>query len=193
MGRFAPSSLYFTCNQSDTTNVSANAFLVKNLTDTFLVSYNISCNFLKTGISNVMYVKNDSVQKVLGGKLLNKVGNTSYCVYEIEKNISQNNILEIRNTPIKMAEPLYVLGWTNMDEGSQRTYIYTYLGTDDNFIKLRRINAPEEIPGLKGAPVVDNSGKLVGMVSSLIKTNDTGELILQAISSGELKSVLKGL
>ena len=53
-----------------------------------------------------------------------------------------------------------------MEEGPQRVYEFEYYKTIGHRILLKDIIVPELLGGLSGAPLVDEAGKVVGIVSN---------------------------
>jgi len=90
-----------------------------------------------------------------------------WLVFSIKENNSKVQPLEIRETPLIKGEKLYVVGWTRlMTEGAQRVYEFKYYKTRGTHILLKNIIVPEKFGGLSGAPVIDENGMLVGIVSN---------------------------
>lgn len=124
-----------------------------------------------------LYPLNNKSEIVICDKLLNVDkselldAKSSYyndwLVFSIRQNSSHIVPLEIRSTPLIQGEKLYVVGWTRtMESGPQRVYEFEYYKTVSNRILLKDILVPEKFGGLSGAPVVDENGLLVGIVSN---------------------------
>lgn len=59
------------------------------------------------------------------------------------------------------------MGWTRRTEsGPQRVYEFEYYKTIDHRILLKDVLVPEQFGGLSGAPLVDEQGLVVGIVSN---------------------------
>ncbi|MFS4466718.1 trypsin-like peptidase domain-containing protein [Maribacter sp. 2210JD10-5] len=143
-----------------------------------------------------MHPKNDSTKFIVADKLLNANRKDSltwdymdtnwdtyedWLVFSVKENKTDYTPLSFRKKPLKKGEHLYAIGWTYKDTvGSQRMYEYKFDTTKGNFHSLIQINGPNSMGGLSGAPVVDNKGKIVGLVSSGGEDENTKEVLLQA-------------
>lgn len=163
-------------------------FLIKYNNETFAVTAKHILKIIKpenmTVLSLENYVKNwtlhslnDKSEMVVCDKLLNEDKSellesksayyNDWLVFSIKENSSGITPLEIRKTPLIQGEKLYVVGWTRTIEyGPQRVYEFEYYKTILNRILLKDILVPEKFGGLSGAPVVDENGLLVGIVSN---------------------------
>jgi hypothetical protein len=102
--------------------------------------------------------------------------NNDWLVFSIKENHTQVKPLQVREAPLKMGEKLYVIGWTRkMESGSQRVYEFEYYKTKGNRILLKEVIVPEQFGGLSGAPLVDEQGMLVGIVSNGTVDPETGK------------------
>jgi len=89
-----------------------------------------------------------------------------WLVFSIKNNQSKVRPLIARTTPLIAGEKLYVVGWTRtMETGPQRVYEFTYYKTIGNKLLLEEVIVPEKFGGLSGAPVLDEQGLVVGIVS----------------------------
>lgn len=143
-----------------------------------------------------MHPKNDSTKHIITDKLLNTNKKDSltwnymdtnwdtyedWLVFSVKENKTNHTPLSLRKKPLKKGELLYAVGWTYKDTvGSQRAYEYKFDATEGNFHNLIQISGPKSLGGLSGAPVVDNQGKIVGLVSSGGEDENTKEVLLQA-------------
>jgi hypothetical protein len=90
-----------------------------------------------------------------------------WLIFSLKANHSKVKALTVRATPLVAGEKLYVIGWTRkMESGEQRVYEFEYLKTIDHRILLKEILVPEQFGGLSGAPLVDEQGAVVGIVSN---------------------------
>ncbi|MFG4002281.1 trypsin-like serine protease [Flavobacterium aquidurense] len=163
-------------------------FLIKYNNETFAVTAkhilkiikpeSMTTLSLESDIKNwILYPLNNKSESVICDKLLNEdksellenksTYDNDWLVFSIKQNSSSIIPLEIRNTPLIQGEKLYVVGWTRtMENGPQRVYEFEYYKTISNRILLKDILVPEKFGGLSGAPLVDENGLLVGIVSN---------------------------
>lgn len=114
-----------------------------------------------------------------------------FFIFSIKHNTSNAHPLSIRTTPLLPAEKLYVIGWTRkMESGPQRVYEFEYYKTIGNRILLKELVVPEQFGGLSGAPLVDEQGLLVGLVSNGTDDPETGKRYFSPCSA---KSILSAL
>ncbi|MBO2009955.1 trypsin-like serine protease [Hymenobacter negativus] len=89
-----------------------------------------------------------------------------WLVFSLRSNHTTVKPLVFRTAPLQPGETLYVVGWTRrMEEGPQRVYEFEYYKTVDHRLLLKDVVVPEQFGGLSGAPLVDEQGQLVGIVS----------------------------
>ena len=89
-----------------------------------------------------------------------------WLVFSTHANRTSVKPLVFRTTPLRVGEKLYVVGWTrHMEAGPQRVYEFEYYKTVDHRLLLKDVVVPEQFGGLSGAPLVDEQGDLVGIVS----------------------------
>ncbi len=145
-----------------------------------------------------LHPKNDSTSYVVLDKLLNTNKKDSltwsymdthwntyndWLVFSVKENNSKNIPLKFRKKPLIKDEILYAVGWTYKDTlEKQRFYKYKFDKAEGNYYNLIQINGPKGLGGLSGAPVVDKTGKVVGLVSSGGENEQTKEIVLQATS-----------
>lgn len=83
--------------------------------------------------------------------------------------------LSFRTAPLRPGEKLYVVGWTrHQAAGPQRVYEFEYYKTVSHRLLLRDVLVPALLGGLSGAPLVDEQGALVGIVSNSTTDPATG-------------------
>jgi hypothetical protein len=153
-----------------------------------------------------MHPKDEPNKIVTLGKLLNENNTDSlnwgylenhwlnypdWIVFAIKNNKTAIQPLDIRTTALVASEKIFIVGWAYKDSsGSQRTYQYEYLKTSGTHLYLRKINAPESAGGLSGAPVIDQNGFLVGIVSSSDEDPVTKEEFMLACGVESLVKIL---
>ena len=162
-------------------------FLIKYKADTFAVTAKHLLKIIKTDEMKTLtfnnFIKNWSLypldnkdQLVTTDQLLNEnksesLDNAStyhqdWLLFSIKTNHANVKPLEVRTTPLVPGEKLYALGWTRkMEQGSQRVYEFEYYKSIGDRILLKDLIVPEQFGGLSGAPVVDQQGLVVGIVS----------------------------
>lgn len=169
-------------------NQLGTAFLLKYKKDTFAISAKHILAVLKPdSIKNLTlenYIKSWKMsplskenETVVVDKLLNedkseslkskKLFENDWLIFSIKENNSKVVPLEFRETSLTRGEKLYVVGWTRqMKEGDQRVYEFEYYKTKGAHHLLKKLIIPDKMGGLSGAPVLDENGKLVGIVSN---------------------------
>lgn len=172
-------------------------FLLKFNNDTFAVTAKHLSKIIKPEKMTVLsldgFVRNwvlfpldKKEETVVTGKLLNQntaellEDKTSYendwLVFSIATNHLAVKPLQVRTTPLIPGEKLYVVGWTRkMENGKQRIYEFEYYKTIGHRILLKEVVVPEQLGGLSGAPVVDEQGSVVGIVSNSTQDPHTGK------------------
>lgn len=149
-----------------------------------------------------LYPLNHKFEVVICDKLLNEdksellesksAYKKDWLVFSIRQNSSNITPLEIRNTPLIPGEKLYVAGWTRkMENGTQRVYEFQYYKTVSNRILLKDILVPEKFGGLSGAPLVDENGLLVGIVSNGTVDPDSNKKFFSPCSAADLQAFLE--
>lgn len=112
-------------------------------------------------------------------------------VFSIKGNHSKVKPLDIRTTALIPGEKLYAVGWTRkMESGDQRVYEFEFYKIIGNRILLKDIIVPELFGGLSGALIVDENGKVVGIVSGSTTDSDTKKKYFSPFYLTELKSII---
>lgn len=188
-------------------------FLIKYNNETFAVTAKHILKIIKpekmTTLSLDNYIKNwvlyplnNKSEIVICDKLLNEdkselleaksTYDNDWLVFSIKQNSSSIIPLEMRNTPLIQGEKLYVVGWTRtMENGPQRVYEFEYYKTISNRILLKDILVPEKFGGLSGAPLVDENGLLVGIVSNGTVDPDSNKKFFSPCSVTTLVSFME--
>ncbi len=133
-----------------------------------------------------LYPLNNKTEVVTCDKLLNENRSESleakstyendWLIFSIKQNLSKVKPLKTRTAPLTPGEKLYVVGWTRtMENGPQRVYEFEYYKTIGNRILLKEVIVPEKKGGLSGAPVLDEAGLVVGIVSNGTMDPDTNK------------------
>ncbi|UOQ73761.1 trypsin-like serine protease [Hymenobacter cellulosilyticus] len=163
-------------------------FLLQHQGDTFAVTAKHLLKVIKTGemgsVSFGTSIKSWSLfplnrpeNRVVTKKLLNEntkealddkaTYDDDWLVFSLGSNTSGVKPLKVRTTPLQAGEKLYVVGWTRrIESGPQRVYEFEYYKTIDHRILLKEVLVPEQFGGLSGAPLVDEQGLVVGVVSN---------------------------
>lgn len=188
------------------------AFLLKYRNDTFAITTKHTLAFLKPdSIKNLtldnfiktwtMHPLNKENEVVITDRLLNEDKSESlkgkdkfvkdWLVFSIKENNAKVTPLEFREAPLKKGEKLYAVGWTrHMKEGEQRVYEFEYYKKKGTHHLMRRILIPEKMGGMSGGPVIDDTGKLVGIVSGHEFSILAMEKMLSPVGTDDLKAFL---
>ena len=190
-------------------------FLLKYNNDTFAVTAKHIMKIIKPDSmttlnfeSNIkswsLFPLNNKSETVICDKLLNEnkselleaksAYENDWLIFSIKQNLSNAKPVEIRTTPLIQGEKLYVAGWTRtMENGAQRVYEFEYYKTIGNRILVKDVIVPEKFGGLSGAPVLDENGLLVGIVSNGTIDPDTNKKYFSPCSATTLIVFLNGL
>ena len=162
-------------------------FLLVHQQDTFAITAKHLLKFIKTKEMPRLALGNsvkswslfslpDNGKSVVTQHLLNEnpaaslddkaIYDEDWLVFSLRSNQTNVKPLAFRTTPLQPGEKLYVIGWTrHMETGPQRVYEFEYYKTADHRLLLKEVVVPEQFGGLSGAPLVDEQGQLVGIVS----------------------------
>jgi len=183
-------------------NVSGfgNAFLLKYNNETFAITAKHILRMIKTGpqvnglsfdvfIKNwVMFPLDKKEDTIVISKLLNRdadsllderpIYENDWLIFSIQRNHSAVKPLQVRTTPLKPGENLYVIGYTGkLESGNPEVYKFEYYKTIGQHILLKNITVAEykHMGGLGGAPVVDEEGAVVAIASADEVDPETGK------------------
>ncbi|WP_316785976.1 trypsin-like peptidase domain-containing protein [Pedobacter frigiditerrae] len=187
-------------------------FLLKYAKDTLAITAKHLLNVIKSDHMKAVSLENSikswslypltkNNELVITDKLLNEnkaellADKSTYIndllVFSIKENHSKIKPLEIRTTELIPGEKLYAVGWTRkMESGEQRVYEFEFYKIIGNRILLKDVIVPELFGGLSGAPVVDENGKVVGIVSGATTEPDTKKKYFSPFYLTELKSFI---
>ncbi|RZK59246.1 MAG: hypothetical protein EOO91_05735 [Pedobacter sp.] len=187
-------------------------FLLKYGKDTLAITAKHLLNVIKSDNMKAVSLENSikswslypltkNNELIITDKLLNEnknellVDKSTYIndvlVFSIKENHSKVKPLEIRTTALVAGEKLYAVGWTRkMESGEQRVYEFEFYKIFGNRILLKDVIVPELFGGLSGAPVVDENGKVVGIVSGSTTDPDTKKKFFSPFYLTELKSII---
>ncbi|MFK8105204.1 MAG: trypsin-like peptidase domain-containing protein [Saprospiraceae bacterium] len=156
-----------------------------------------------------MHPKNDKTSYVVLDQLLNSNRKDSltwdymyanwdtyndWLIFSIRENKTKHKPLQFRKKPLVKGEALYAIGWSYSDTtGAQRMYTYTFDKTEGNYHNLVQVKGPTRLGGLSGAPVVDERGELVGLVTSGGADEETKKIMLEVTSIKNMLEFLKEL
>ncbi|MFH0736702.1 MAG: trypsin-like peptidase domain-containing protein [bacterium] len=122
-----------------------------------------------------MYVKDDVLQYVILGELLNTdnseiIGerNTDkdYLVFKIKENHSKITPLKLSLTSVQPGDTLSKTGWTFKNKNAAvRVYKATAFDYSGSSLLIQNL-VPQNEAGLSGSPVTNSNNQLVGIVSS---------------------------
>ena len=116
-----------------------------------------------------------------------------WLVFGLRANHAAVKPLPFRSTPLRPGEKLYVVGWTrHQAKGPQRVYEFEYYKTVGHRLLLKDVLVPELLGGLSGAPLVDEAGALVGLVSNSTADPDTGTKYFSPCSVDGLRTFIEG-
>jgi hypothetical protein len=188
-------------------------FLLKYQNDTFAVTAKHLLQIIhppemktvlfdKTVKSWTMFRMDNKQETVVTYKLINEnpaesltdksIYDNDFLIFSVKENHSTVKPLEPRTTALVPGEKLYVIGWTRtMEEGPQRVYEFEYYKTIGHRILLKEQVVPPAFGGLSGAPVVDEQGLLVGLVSNGTVDPVTGTKFFSPCSIENLLEALK--
>ena len=114
-----------------------------------------------------------------------------WLVFSIVENGANVVPLEFREKPLVKGEKLYAIGWTrHMKEGNQRVYEFEFYKTKGTHHLMKKLIIPEKMGGMSGGPVVDEDGKLVGIVSISEFSFFAMENMLAPVGTVDLKAFL---
>jgi len=114
------------------------------------------------------------------GKLLNSAAEEKldmailqkdWLVFEIKENLSDLQVLTLRDTPLKEGETLTAYGcaYVNSETCQQDVYEGKYISMEPHNLRIAMSDwQPGQLRGLSGSPVLDSEQQLVGIVSNVL-------------------------
>jgi hypothetical protein len=180
-------------------NVSGfgNAFLLKYNNETFAITAKHLLRMIKApqvnGYSFDVFIKNwvmfpldQKEDTILISKLLNRdadsllnerpIYENDWLIFSIQWNHSTVKPLQVRTTPLKPGEILYVIGYTGkLESVNPEVFKFEYFKTIGQNILLNNITGVKLLGALGGAPVVDEQGAVVAIASADKIDPETGK------------------
>lgn len=101
-----------------------------------------------------------------------KILSKDWLVFEVKDNVSNLIPLQLRETSIKVGESLTAYGCSYADKQTctQNQYQGKFIGMEPDNLRIEIGDLDlNQFRGLSGSPVLDNDGKLVGIVSNVLK------------------------
>lgn len=115
-----------------------------------------------------------------------------WLLFSLRTNRATVKPLAFRTAPLRPGEKLYVVGWTrHQTEGPQRVYEFDYYKTVGHRLLVRDVLVPDLLGGLSGAPLVDEQGALVGIVSNSSADPATGTKYFSPCSVDGLRAFVE--
>lgn len=143
--------------------------------------------------------KDDTAKYVITDKLLNEnrdetIGennvDSDYLIFSIKENSTDVQPLRLRESELKIGEQLYLIGWSFADKtGPQRIYGAKFYKKIKNHILIEHEDNTN-LAGMSGGPVVDEEGRLVGIVSNYYFDEETKKWYGSPCSTDYLKEIL---
>jgi hypothetical protein len=179
-------------------NVSGfgNAFLLQYNNETFAITAKHFLRMIKMpqvdGLSFDALIKNwvmfpldKEEDTIVMSKLLNRdadslLGKQSpyendWLIFSIQSNNSSVKPLQVRTTPLKPGENVYIIGYTKEDGRNPGVYKFEYYKTIEQRILLKGLTVAEGMVALGGAPVIDEQGAVVAIASADQTDPETGK------------------
>lgn len=134
-----------------------------------------SVHFRGTLVSWKMYPKNSPKDMVVVDRLVNEDAGESiekilpkrdWLIFSVKERSKNIQPLKCRKSALIPGEKVYIVGWRYSDkECTQRIYDGKFVKMQDgSFLISCTELADNTIPGLSGAPVIDSSGDLIGIM-----------------------------
>jgi hypothetical protein len=131
-----------------------------------------------------MHRKDDTSKFLVAGKLINKNHherifelNTEqdYLIFPVVENHSDIVPLQLEGGQLKKGEKLYTIGWAFKDRGvPQQVYESVFVKQQNNAL-LTQYTPMVQLAGASGSPVVNQAGRVVGIVSSWKQDGASGQ------------------
>ena len=145
--------------------------------------------------------KNNPDVKIAAGKLINENPEESivmpplgdWLIFEVKGTVPKNvAVYKLSKKDLKKGDPVTILGYPYKSEGAIRV-VGSYAGlTEDQ--KGYTVEAPEgNYAGTSGGPILDQNGKLIGLVSMGFFDEEKNKMILEPAPLDYFLQVMKNL
>jgi hypothetical protein len=90
-----------------------------------------------------------------------------WLLFTVEERSPRIHVLELRESPLVVGERVYIVGWRYSDRDCpQVIYEGNYVESDGGTVLISTdVLADNTMPGLSGAPVIDATGRVIGLMS----------------------------
>lgn len=161
-----------------------------------------SVHFRGTLETWAFHPKGDNSHPIVADKLLNadmdekldpaKIMSRDCIVFTLKSQPKHIQTLKLRHTPLQTNETVFVLGYPYADKSNtQNIYQGKFVKNQGNNLLVKLEDTKIRLNGMSGGAVIDEQGRLVGLVSRMIRDPKTKEMYLAPTSTKYLQEVLK--